>query len=530
MRGASQSKQKIERGCTAKPSGGQERGQMLIMLAMISTTLFGLFALVIDVGRTYLTFHQLLASTDAAALAGGEALGQAGSTSSSTATAVNSYSSLAGGLNVYRNMSGVSITTTLKCLSTLANAGTPCYGAGSYNAVQVTQNVSMPTTFAATFGMTAVPVSFTATAAMAGAATTPYNVAIILDATLSQTSQDDNCGTTEMTCEMNGVKVLLQSLLPCAASMTSCSFSNGMAENSVDRVSLFTFPALSMGTVSIDSSCTTPIPSPTVPNGYKYNPIFGNYVMMPTTPWFGVPSAVPYSFPTVGATSYAPASSPTSNPTYQVTGFVSDYRTSNTATTLNPNSALVKALGGVNGCGGMLPANYDGDIGTYYAGVLYAAQAALTAELTAYPGSQNVIILLSDGDANSPQTLISNGVTVHPMPTPATLSGTYPSWINECAQAVTAAQYATNQGTKVYSIAYGAEAIGCISDLLLISPCQTMQNIASSPSYFFSDYAQSGSININCVGTGATTTNLQQIFTDIYTSFTVARLIPNETT
>ncbi len=502
---------------------------MLVMLAFMMMGVFGLFAVVIDVGRSFLDYHQLLASTDAAALAGGRALGQSGSTSSSTSSEVNTYSSANGGLNVYRNLTGVTVSTTLKCLTTLTNAGIPCFGAGSYNAVQVTQSVTVPTSFAAIFGTSSVPMSATATAGMAGGQTTPYNVAIILDATLSQTSQDDNCNTTEMQCEMNGVQVLLQSLLPCPASAISCNISNGMSADSVDRVSLFTFPALSVGTASIDANCTTPIPSPTRNNGYYYDSGFGNYVMMPTSPWSGVPTAVPYSYPTVGASSYQPASSPSSTPTYQVTGFLSDYRTSDTATTLNSNSLLVKALGGVSGCGGMLPANYDGDIGTYYAGVIYAAQSALTAELAAFPGSQNVIVLLSDGNANSPQSFSSNGVTVNPMPSPATSSGTYPSWVNECNQAVTAAQYAASQGTKVYSIAYGSESSGCTSDTTAITPCQTMQNIASSPSYFFSDYAQSGNNNTNCVGTGATTTNLQQIFADIYTSFTAARLIPNGT-
>jgi hypothetical protein len=503
---------------------------MLVMVATSMMLFFGMFAMTVDVGRTYVYYHQLVASTDAAALAGGEALAQSASTTSTVTSTVNNYSSLAAGRNSYGNMSGVTITTTLKCLTTLANAGSPCYGAGSYNAVQVTQVVSMPTTFAAIFGMTAVPMAATATAAVAGGAASAYNIAVILDATLSQTAQDDNCGTTQMKCEMNGVQVMLQSLTPCASTSATCNINNGMADNSVDRVSLFTFPGLSAGTASIDTNCTTPIPSPTQSNGYKYNAQFGNYVMMPTTAWSGVPSAVPYSYPVVGATSYAPPSLPTSTPTYQVVPFVSDYKTSSATTTLNPNSSLVKAMGAVSGCGGMLPANYDGDIGTYYAGVIYAAQAALTAEVTLFPGSQNVMILLSDGDANSPQSITTNGVTVKPMPTPATNSGVYPSWVNECAQAVTAAQYAAGQGTRVYSIAYGAELIGCTSDTGSYTPCKTMQNIASSPSYFFSDYNQSGNANSYCVGTGATTTNLQQIFADIYTSFTVARLIPNNTT
>jgi hypothetical protein len=125
--------------------------------------------------------------------------------------------------------------------------------------------------------------------------------------------------------------------------------------------------------------------------------------------------------------------------------------------------------------------------------------------------------------------------------TVATLgSGTYPSWENQCAQAVTAAKTAANQGTRVYAIAYGAESSGCNSDCTPVAascsksnttPCATMQSIASSPAYFYSDYNQSGTgVDTTCAGSGASTTNINQIFTDIFTSFTVARLIPNSTT
>jgi hypothetical protein len=176
----------------------------------------------------------------------------------------------------------------------------------------------------------------------------------------------------------------------------------------------------------------------------------------------------------------------------------------------------------------MIPPNYDGDIGTYYAGVIYAAQSALTAQQANYSGSKNVLILLSDGDATAPKSDDFYGTTVYPMPSPATSNGTYPSYVNECAQAVTAAAYAASQGTRVYSIAYGSETSGCASDTSRITPCETMQRIASSPAYFYSDYAQSGSgIDQDCVGTGATTTSLQQIFAAVAGSLTVSRLIPN---
>lgn len=516
--------------CAPARERTRERGQMLPLVACMMMAMFGITAMVVDVGRVFISYHQLQASTDAAALAGGEAMGQQNSTSSSTDSAVNLYSSMSSDKNAYSNLSGVTTTIALKCLTTLTSQGIPCYGAGAYNAVQVTQTVNMPTTFAAVFGTPSVALAASSTAAMAGAATTPYNVAIILDATLSQNSTDDNCGTnvTEMQCELNGAQVLLKNLLPCAAQVGTCSISNGQSTNAVDRVALFTFPAISATTASVDTGCTSP---PTAAfanqNGYGYSSSFGGYYsMMPQAAWTGWPTALAYSFPTPGATSYAPGTSSTSA-TYQVTPFLSDYRVSDTATGLNPNSQLYNALGVSSNCGGIATPNYDGDFGTYYAGVIYAAQSALIAQQAANPGTENVMIILSDGNATAPHT--NGNVTV--MPSPATSNGSYPSWKNECAQAVTAAQYAANPGgTKVYSIAYGSETSGCTSDSSGISPCTTMQTMASSPGYFYSDYLQSGSgVNTNCVGTGATTTNLSQIFYDVYTSLSKARLIPNST-
>jgi hypothetical protein len=397
----------------------------------------------------------------------------------------------------------------------------------------VQQQVVVPLFFARIFGKSSLTLTATATAAARGAGNTPYNVAIILDATLSQNTTDDDCGASEMVCELNGVQLLLQELDPCSGAYLTCTISNGVATDSVDRVALFTFPAVSVDTVGTDSSCTTAISPP--PNwrrngdyGYSNSSSYGWYTMPTATPvWSGVPTAVAYSFPTVGASSYSPGTA-SGTPTYQVTPFLSDYRTSDTATSLNSSSALVKAVGGVNGCGGLAPPNYDGNYGTYYAGVLYAAQAALVAEQAANPGSQNVIIILSDGNATAPQSL--NGITV--MPSPATSNGTYASWNNECAQAVTAAKYATNHGTTVYSVAYGSESTGCAADNPSITPCQTMTQMASYPQNFYSDYMQSGSgIDTNCISSSnPNDTSIAKIFADIRTNFTTARLIPNGTT
>ena len=93
--------------------------------------------------------------------------------------------------------------------------------------------------------------------------------------------------------------------------------------------------------------------------------------------------------------------------------------------------------------------------------------------------------------------------------TVATSSGRYPSWVGECWPAVDAANYAKSypgNPTKFYAMsAYRSPATSsdvtwrnadgyCVSDRTsgvshpYITPCQTMQAMASSPSTFFSDY------------------------------------------
>jgi hypothetical protein len=162
-----------------------------------------------------------------------------------------------------------------------------------------------------------------------------------------------------------------------------------------------------------------------------------------------------------------------------------------------------------------------GGEGTYYAGAIYAAQSALIAEQAANPGSQNVLILLSDGDAGT----TDSGA----MGSASTTSGTYPSTKNQCAQAVTAAKAAATAGTRVYGVAYGAEASGCGTDSPSITPCQTMQQISSASQNFYSDYTAKGS-DSTCISASQPTSNLNQIFTDIGNDLTVSRLIPNGTT
>jgi hypothetical protein len=182
---------------------------------------------------------------------------------------------------------------------------------------------------------------------------------------------------------------------------------------------------------------------------------------------------------------------------------------------MKPISQAGSGTGGLNGAS-------SGGI-TYYASILYAAQQALTAEAKLNPGTNNAIIFLSDGQANvmSATADLPTSSTFTAVPSTAglnTLTGTglYPDTKDECQQAIIAAQAAATAGTQVYSVAYGSEQSGCYSSngsngntdstllatgktlnqtftISQLTPCVTMENIASSLNNFYSDYNQSGS-------------------------------------
>jgi hypothetical protein len=535
-----------------------EHGSVMPILALMLTSMVAIAGLTLDAGHAYFTFRELQTSTNAAALAGAKQL------PNTTATSVAiQYSSLAGDLNVKSGLSGVTMVSgypMLKCLTSLSNEGMPCLSPSNANAIQVKQTLALPLYFSRLLGEKTVTLTASATAAMRGGSPTQYNVAIVMDTTLSMNVYDSDCGTTEMQCELNGVQTLLQTLTPCITSGSSCTFTNGVATNSVDRVSLFAFPNVTTDTVGIDTNCTVQIPN----NWQYYNSAYGgpydemsvvsNLLHGKTTdglsanPYSGVPTAWPYSNPSATATSYTSTSEgliyniaglsatlATDTVTYQITPYLSDYRTSGTATTLNANSNIVQAVGGASNCGSILPPNFDGNFGTYYAGALYAAQSSLVAQKAANPGSQNVIILLSDGNANIPS--IFNSIETMPGGLTAT-NGNYPSSIGECGQGITAAKAAATAGTRVYTVAYGAlnysSSAACPTDVGAgnypnVTPCSAMQQMASSSQYFFSDYNQSGS-GSTCTISSQPLTKLNDIFSAIANDLTVSRLIPDGTT
>ncbi len=526
-----------------------DRAQALPVIALMMTMLLCITALALDGGRAIYSSRELQATSDAAALAAAHSIPTATTVAQITGPSgvAATYSSVQGGLNARSTLPSVTVTSTLKCLTTLQNQGIACVGTLPYNAVQVTQSSVLPMYFAGILGHPTMTISTTSTASKRGGSPRPSNIAVILDTTLSMNITDVNCGTTQMQCALNGFQILLQSLSPCSSYQSICP---STGNNPFDEVSLFTFVNVSVGTVGLDTSCTGPMPGPSYGSNYYNAAPYGNFDLQTSpaaTPYAQLPTGLAYSFPTPGA-AYSPTGS--TNPTYQVTNFLVDYKTSDSATSLNPNSALVKAAGGVSGCGSMAPPNFEADYGTYYAGVLYAAQSALTAQKQAN-GADNVIIILSDGDSNALQsgnTVINQAFGGPPpnstnmsAPAPtgsgsymtATANGSYPSWNGECGQAVDAATYATNKGTLIFSVAYGAPSTGCSTDANAgshpnITPCNTMAGMASAPQYFYSDNQQSGQTS-SCPS-GQPYTSLNSIFQSIAAELSQSRLIPNNTT
>jgi Flp pilus assembly protein TadG len=483
------------------------RGQVLVLVAVMMTALLGMAAFTVDFGIIYYSNNELMASTQAATLAGAEAMAQPGATAALVTTAVTTYSGVTGNKNAQANLTGVSVSSTLKCLTTPQTTfGIYCYGPATSaypngtNALAVTQTVKVPLTFAGMFGTGSITLSSTATASMKGASSGPFNVVILMDSTSSMNNSQSapDCSTTAIACALAGAQILLQNLSPCPASQIPCGAATGSppeVPNSVDRVSLLTFPPVSTLTAQDDYNCGR------------------------TTP-----TIVPYATP-------FPAAS-----TYQIVNFASDYRVSDVATTLNASSNLVAAVGGKSGCTGLQAIGGDG---TYYAQAVYQAQALLAAEKTANPGSNNVLILLSDGDASSTCSTASKTSPYLCLTGP--MSGaytktitTYPSTIDQCHQAITAAQASWAAGTTVYTVNFGAEASGCSTDSPSISPCQTMLQMATNPtvgtsSTYFSDDPSSG-VDPVCIAAARPTTTLNQIFQAIAGDLTVAKLIPNSTT
>lgn len=490
-----------------------QKGQVIPWMAVMLIAFLSMAAFVVDMGHAFICYQQLQAATDAAALAGALNLNNTSAT-----TIATNYGATSGAYNTYPDLTNVTVVSgypKLECLTTVQRLGQSCIAPNGANAIVVEEQSVIPTFFSRVFGVNQLTISTVSTGAIGGSRQAPFNVAIVLDTTGSMNTVDSNCGATRISCALSGVATLLENLSPCSGSSTCAVNNSGVASNALDQVAIFTFPNINSTTTKYDTDCAN---SSSI-------------------------SVDPYTFPPINGTSYSGTtytSGKTSiTDTYQVTGFLSNYRSSDGSATLEANTQLSNATASAGCSTGM---DAKGGAGTYYAGVIYAAQAALNQMYASEGGSsanpqpQNIMIILSDGEASSTNFNTSASANGAGNPAFSTTSGTYPSSLDQCQQAVEAADYAKNEGTIVYTVAYGSESSGCTTDttnsppinIKNITPCQVMSMMATSSNYFYSDYNQSGSSS-TCVAS-TSQTSLNDIFTAISKDFLTVRLIPNGST
>jgi len=340
----------------------------------------GMGAFVLDVGNATMCQRELQVATDAAALAGGNKVYT--STAISTAIAYSGTTGSSTAPNTYGNLQNVSMVPgypAVACLNAVQNLGVLCSGPNSANALIVKEQATVPTFFARIFGISRMTISATATSAPAKSV--PLNVALLIDTTLSMNTYDSYIGMTQMQGAMQGAQTLLAGLSP-----------------SIDAVSVFTFPTIDPSTASNDTSYSPP---------QSTNPSFYS------TPTPGLATALPYTFPTIPSSASTGYVVPSGSGSYQAVTFSSDYKGSDKS--FNSSSSLVQAVGrpaangnsAVQGC--LAPPNQAGEFGTYLAGVIYAAQAALAkeqaSEIASLPTNAatpvNIMIILSDGNSNA---------------------------------------------------------------------------------------------------------------------------------
>ena len=552
----------------------ETRGQSMVAVVISLAGVMALCATGLETGHIYYAYRLLVSSTNAATLAGAQTMATSALDASSLSafnlsvdSVVSKYSSVTGGYNVNSMLQNAAITTTNAfCSSTMQAAPNnvvceqvPGGASSGYNALTVTQTAQVPLWFGGLVGMPRVNMSATATAASRGGFNIPYNLAIIMDTTASMQDTvkgDTNCTTSQITCAVQGFATMLENMAPCAAD-TTCTASTPY----VDGVALFVFPAVS----TADSA-----------NSYKKEYCSSGGLLGGLLGGGGA-TTVPYNFINVTpgtSQNLSMQTTGTNAGAYEIIPFNDLYKTNDSSNQLSSSSALAQAVGySGSGCSGL---SAPGGQGTYYAQVIYAAQAALlqaqqdleTEEGSSYTGSKNVMIILTDGDAtasaSSGQLVADNACSSK---TPGScLNGTgtsssnpagtsngvcygyncpaYPSALGMCGQAVQAAQAATAAGTIVYTIGFGSETSGCASDQTYTTtsgssngaegwpggpqpgtPCNAIAAMASNENTFYSDNSAGCPALVSTNSGNSISVDFQQIVAGL----TSPRLIPNGT-
>ena len=223
-----------------------KRGATAIMFAVMFAGLTGVAGLTIDVGRVMAAHSGFAAETQAAALAGAQAMLASNADQTSVGAAVTAW----GTANPPSNVTVTGTTTTLSCVT--ATSSLPSCTGTNPNAVNVTRTGTVTTHFLKAFGYPTFPISASASAAKAGGAGVPLNVMFILDSTGSMGSTDSNCtvpnvrNPTRFQCAEYSIQNILKVMQP-----------------SMSSVGLMVFPGLA-------SQYTPGNPCPTQPSSTPY--------------------------------------------------------------------------------------------------------------------------------------------------------------------------------------------------------------------------------------------------------------------
>ncbi|HEY4028928.1 MAG TPA: pilus assembly protein TadG-related protein [Caulobacteraceae bacterium] len=458
----------------------EQSGVTAPIIAIAFTALVGATGYAVDMGHVAWVQRQLQASADAAALAGALYV----ATDVTTATsAANTYSGAAGQNNAIMGASSVNTNVQPHCFTTVTSpVCTPT--SGTYNGIVVTQTASVPTYFVKIFGINSMTPTATASASAKGGAGTALNVMVVLDTTASMQDRDSNCsgGSTKIACAQAGAAALL----------------NGLTAGT-STVGFMTYPPVDSKGVTNDTTC----------NGGTLGGSRSSSGSVQAYNQVSV-AASPLNY------------SPSNSATYTLADLGS------------PASTIVTTLVGTNNnCKGQ-GIQAVGGVGTFFGDAVTAAQYQLQHSSNAVRGAQNVIVILSDGDAGA--TSANVGAS---------------KYADQCKQAVTAAQAAATAGMWVFTVAYGANSYGnstianpaptttkgtpstttkngtttttetdttttitnsnsnagCAQDVTTpISPCDTMKNMASDPMKFYSDGASTSSTPQTTTTTQPTTT------------------------
>jgi Putative Flp pilus-assembly TadE/G-like/von Willebrand factor type A domain len=256
-----------------------ERGQVIVLVAISIVALIGLVGLAIDVGYAYYSQRSLQASADAAALAGASALPNPGA----AAAVANSYSGSDGAKNSRSNVPGVTTSVTTKCVS-LAPRCAPA------NAIVVSQTANVPTIFARVLGIDSFTVHARATACWP-CSTKPLDIMLVLDRTGSM-CQDPNGNPDPACTDINNARAGMETFL-------------GFLDPKLDRVGFDVFPPAKTAGQACDA-----------PSAATYDLKSAAYVVVPLSQDYSVNGWVDPTSPLVatidcqqagGRTSYATA-------------------------------------------------------------------------------------------------------------------------------------------------------------------------------------------------------------------------------